>query len=127
MNRTAMAVLAAVAMACGAAAADEKPEGKIYKLEKGKSITITEKDVVRFEFPSPGSTGYVTTVAVIEGEATVTESKKVPPKGIIGGDGLIFDVKAKPGKTGKVKVLVTQTPPGKGRQPTVTKYEFEVK
>ena len=106
-------------------------EGSVYVPQDGKSFEITDKDVVRFTCPAEGSTGYKTTVKVTEGEAKVMEGRPVymVVKGkpiTTGGGAPEFDVKPTAGKTGKVKVTVTKTPPGDGK-PEVTEYEFEVK
>ena len=109
-----------------ALAADEKSEGKVYKPEEAKEIKINDKDTIRFEFSSPGSTGYTTTVTVKEGPATVVKRQN-KGNGSPGSGTLEFDVKPKSGKTGKIKVVVTATPPGQGRKAEVTEFEFEVK
>ena len=98
---------------------------------EGKSFDITDKDVVRFEGPAPGSTGYRTSVKVTEGQATVIERAHfavVDGKVIrIGGGALEFDVKPAQGTKGKVKVTVTKLPPGDSAKADIKEYEFEVK
>ncbi len=115
------------------AMAEEKAEvkGNVYMPKDGKSFEITDKDVVRFEGPPPGSTGIRTTVKVTEGKATVIERAHfsvVDGKVIrIGGGALEFDVKPAKGSKGTVKVTVTKLPPGDSAKPEAKEYEFEVK
>jgi hypothetical protein len=120
-----------VVVAGGVVRAEEKAkvEGKIFEPQDGTAFDITEKDIVRFTGPAPGSTGIKTTVKVTEGKAKVMEwavYKVVKGKPLtIGGGALEFDVKPEPGMTGTVKVTVTTTPPGGN---VMTKdYEFVVK
>ncbi|MCU0703182.1 MAG: hypothetical protein MUF18_04235 [Fimbriiglobus sp.] len=122
-----IAVAVCVAVTTIGCAAEPKVEGKVYLPDDAKKQTITDKDVVRFEFSNPGSTGYTIAVKVTDGPATVEKWDRPAPRGAVGGGGPSYDIKPKAGKTGKIKVTVTQTPPGKGRPPEVTEYEFEVK
>ncbi len=117
--------------AAATAAAGDAPEGRVFLPRDGESFAVTAKDVVRFTGPAPGSTGYTTKVEVTEGAATVTERAVygvVAGKVVtIGGGGREFDVRPAAGKTGRVKVTVTRTPPGVGAKADVKSYEFEVR
>ena len=112
------------------AKAQENAMGRVFRPADGTSFEISSKDVVRFDGPSPGSTGYKTTVKVTAGEATVTERATFEVKDgkvlTIGGGALEFDVRPKPNFKGTIKVTVSSTPPGK-KKPMEKKFEFDVK
>jgi hypothetical protein len=103
---------------------DETVMGKVFTPDDAKGHAITSKDVIRFTFPGVG-TGYSYVVKVTDGHATVKE--RTAEGSVPGGGSQEFDLRAKADKTGKIRVKVTATPPGKSVTPEVSDYEFEVR